>query len=86
LSVIPRTPLVPGITDSVANMEAIAGFLSEHSVKKVELLPYNPLWHEKSWSIGSAEILIKNPSMNKFIAHEEMQRCKNIFKAAGLDV
>jgi len=64
-------------------MEAIAGFLSEHSVKKVELLPYNPLWHEKIWSIGNAEILIKNPSMNKFMAHEEMQRCK---KAAGLDV
>ena len=85
-SVIPRTPLIPGITDTVANMEAIAGFLRKHSVKKAELLSYNPLWHEKSWSIGCEDILINNPNMNKFMAHEEMQCCKNIFKAGGMDL
>ncbi|MGD0275831.1 MAG: glycyl-radical enzyme activating protein [Syntrophales bacterium] len=84
--VLPRTPLVPGITDTVANMEAIAGFLREHGVRNAELLPYNPLWHEKNWSIGYADILIKDPIMNKFMAREKIQYCKNIFKSAGLDV
>lgn len=84
--VLSRTPLIPGITDTAANIEAIAEFLREHGVKKTELLPYNPLWHEKSWSIGCADILIKDPIMNKFMARERIQHCKNIFKAAGLDI
>jgi pyruvate formate lyase activating enzyme len=85
-SVLPRTPLVPGITDTDANMKAIAGFLKENDVKQAALLPYNPLWHEKSWSIGSQNELNRDPKMNTFMAREKIERCKSIFAEAGLEI
>ncbi len=39
---IPRVPLVPGITATAENLEGIARFLLKFSVAPCELLPYNP--------------------------------------------
>ncbi|MFH1436832.1 MAG: glycyl-radical enzyme activating protein [Pseudomonadota bacterium] len=47
-----RVPLVPGITAVRENLEAIAAFLRQNSVSKVELLEYNPLWHDKAKGLG----------------------------------
>ncbi len=41
--VLPRIPLVPGITDKPRNLAALAGFLAENGAKQVALMPYNPL-------------------------------------------
>ena len=38
-----RTPLVPGVTDTEENTEAIARLLEDNGVKYVELLPYNKM-------------------------------------------
>ena len=36
-----RTPLIPGVTDTVENLTAIAALLKENGVNHIELLPYN---------------------------------------------
>lgn len=82
--VLPRIPLIPGITDTDANLKAIAGFLKNQGVTKVALLPYNPLWHEKSRSIGCQGKFSDYPEMSKFMPRERIQRCKDIFLAAGI--
>jgi pyruvate formate lyase activating enzyme len=83
---LPRTPLILGITDTDANMHAIACFLKEHGVKKGELLPYNPLWHKKNWSIGCNDPLSDDTTMNKFMPRERIRHCRNIFMTMGIEV
>jgi len=41
-SVVVRMPLIPGITDTAANVAAVAGFLREAGLPRLVLLPYNP--------------------------------------------
>lgn len=38
-----RTPLIPGVTDTEENIEAIARLLAKNGVKYIELLPYNKM-------------------------------------------
>lgn len=38
-----RTPLIPGVTDTLDNLQKIAMFLSQLNVYTIELLTYNPL-------------------------------------------
>ena len=47
-----RVPLVPGVTATGENLEAIAGFLKSCGASRVALLEYNPLWLEKSTKLG----------------------------------
>nr|MDO8118150.1 hypothetical protein [Candidatus Sigynarchaeota archaeon] len=49
---VPRMPLVPGITATAENMARMVAFLARNHVKVMDLLPYNPLWMEKATSIG----------------------------------
>ncbi len=47
LEIIPRTPLIPGITDTPQNLDAISSFLKSINLeKKHVLLPYNA-YHKK---------------------------------------
>ena len=38
---VTRVPLIPGVTDTVQNLSAIAAFVREQGIDYVELLPYN---------------------------------------------
>lgn len=40
--VVVRVPLIPGITDTEANLDALFAFLSGSGLRRVELLPFNP--------------------------------------------
>lgn len=81
---LPRTPLIPGITDTDENLSAIAEFLSSLGIRKATLLEYNPLWHAKLNKLGrdtqgaekSREWMDK-----KHVAH-----CKEIFTSVGISV
>lgn len=42
-SFVTRVPLIPGVTDTKENLGAIAAFLKENGVERVELLAYNPM-------------------------------------------
>ena len=47
IPIIPRIPLIPGITTTEENLRGIAAFLDKHGVKSCALMPYNPLWSDK---------------------------------------
>lgn len=38
-----RTPLIPTVTDTEENLEAIAGLLERNGIRYIELLPYNKM-------------------------------------------
>lgn len=47
-AVLPRIPLIPGITDTDDNLAAVIGFLSDlEGIKGVSLLPYNKIAEDK---------------------------------------
>ncbi len=52
VDILPRIPLVPGVTATDENLSAIRDYLSGLSIHKVELLPYNPLWLSKLDALG----------------------------------
>lgn len=69
--VIPRVPLIPGITATKKNLGAIARFLAENGVKAATLLPYNPLGQDKAARLGLASAYRRNT----FMTQQELQAC-----------
>lgn len=69
--VIPRVPLIPGITATTENLQAIAKFLNANGFNAATLLPYNPLWHDKAARLGRV-----SPYQRKtFMTQDEQQAC-----------
>jgi len=83
---LPRTPLIPGITDTAENLQAIAAFLLECDVHQAKLLPYHPLWREKIRILGLQAPLEESPEMQKWLERENLARSKTIFREAGVEV
>ena len=52
IEVLPRVPLIPGLTATEENLRAIAAFLREEGAPAVGLLRNNPLWLDKGRMIG----------------------------------
>ncbi|MBS3942815.1 MAG: glycyl-radical enzyme activating protein [Dethiobacter sp.] len=82
--IIPRLPLVPGITALGENLAAAAEYLSAHRITRLNLLPYNPLWIEKLTKLG-----LKNPypaehPLMNWLPQEEMEKCKALFSRYGI--
>lgn len=77
--IIPRTPLIPGITDREENLKGIANFLKDLNVEEAHLLPYNPLWYEKEEQLGleSQTDQLKEKSWQ---SAEKLSKCREIFK------
>ncbi len=86
IELLPRTPLVPGITDGEENLAAIADYLKCLGVKKAALLPYNPLWHEKSGTIGADDPTAGDAGMAKWMEGEQIGQCREIFLRRGVVV
>jgi pyruvate formate lyase activating enzyme len=72
---IPRIPLVPDVTMTTINLKQIRDFLKKNNVKLIDLLQYNPLWIEKSKSIGVAPKYTRTTWMQK----EELSEVREIF-------
>jgi pyruvate formate lyase activating enzyme len=83
---LPRTPLIPGITDTKTNIFGIADFLKNLGIHKAALLEYNPLWHEKSENIGDVNKYKDNKKLNHFEDGSILKKCKRIFQYAGIEV
>lgn len=79
-----RTPLVPGITDTAENIEAIAAFLKNLGVTQAALLAYNPLWHEKCGKVGLDDPYKENKALATFADSSVVQQCKAIYRQAGI--
>jgi pyruvate formate lyase activating enzyme len=81
---LPRTPLIPDITDTEANIRAIAAFLKSLDITRAVLLAYNPLWHEKSDKVGMEDPYRASKHMATFPDRSIKDRCKAIFANAGI--
>lgn len=81
---LPRTPLIPGITATSENLVAIAEFLAEHHIKKAQLLPYNPLWPTKNKKIGIAGPEKTTDDSSNWIPHEQIMAYQSIFADHGI--
>lgn len=73
-AVLFRIPLVPGITATERNLAALAALLRANGVQRLALLPYNPLWGEKSTKIGQAPAPVAH-----WQSGAELERCKGHF-------
>ncbi|HME52985.1 MAG TPA: glycyl-radical enzyme activating protein [Candidatus Lokiarchaeia archaeon] len=49
---VPRIPLVPGITATPENLKATASFFHSLGIRLIDVLPYNPLWIKKAETLG----------------------------------
>jgi pyruvate formate lyase activating enzyme len=82
--VIPRTPLVPGITDTRENIRRIADFLKCLGVSEAALLAYNPLWHDKCRKVGAMDPYSESREMSSFPEREILERCRAVFAENGI--
>jgi pyruvate formate lyase activating enzyme len=75
VEVLVRIPLVPDITATPDNLEAIASWLAARDVESVALMPYNPLWIAKTKALG------KSPTgaRETWMTADERQAVKQIF-------
>lgn len=75
--VLPRIPLIPGITATEKNLRAASEFLRNNGVRKLALLPYNPLWIEKAEKLGAAGTFLPGIWMSQ----PEINACRDIFSS-----
>ena len=75
VTVIPRIPLIPEITDTFENLSGIAEFLKINGVSNCSLMPYNPLWVDKQKRFG----LKAKYKRTSFMTHEEEDACIDYF-------
>ncbi len=79
IPIIPRIPLIPGITTNKDNLKGIAEFLKKLSVDSATLLPYNPLWRDKLKRLD----LESNYELNSLMSAEELEACVEHFYSEG---
>jgi pyruvate formate lyase activating enzyme len=79
--VLPRIPLIPGITATAENLQALAHLFRELGVKRCSLLAYNPTWFHKAEGTGR-EV---DPGLSQhLITPGELAACREIFSWAEL--
>ncbi len=77
-----RVPLIPKHNDSTQNIEALAGFMAELRLKKIDLLPYHALGREKYARMG-LEYKLGNLKPHKI---KEIEAVKAALESHGLEV
>lgn len=84
VALLPRTPLIPGITDTRDNLKAIADFLKRCGADRIELLPYHPLWRDKHRNIGLAAATAPELCGASFMPPQRIEACRALFRDAGI--
>jgi len=83
-SFLPRTPLIPEITDTDENLSAIMRLYKETGVTRTELLPYNPTWYGKTEKLGiSVDEALRD--VKHWQSSEKLEHCKDIFRREGIE-
>jgi len=83
---LPRTPLIPGITDTESNIRGIAEFLKNLGIYKAALLEYNPLWHKKNEMLGAVNPHKGNKEFGNFENCSVLKQCKKIYQNIGIEI
>ena len=86
VTLLPRVPLIPGITDTDQNLQGIASFLTALGTRKAALMSYNPLWHAKAHKIGDDNPLGQEKAMITWMDSTRLNHCRDLFINAGVDL
>jgi len=81
--ILPRTPLIPNISDTDENLEQLADFLVGIGCMKADLLPYNPTWYPKNHKLG-LDIHEELKGLTSFQSREKIEHCRKIFTDKGI--
>ena len=83
-NIMPRVPLIPNITDTDENLDAIAEYMASCGVTKTDLLPYNPTWYPKNDKLG----ITLHPELQNaksWQSKEQVEHAKEFFKKRNID-
>ena len=83
---LPRTPLIPDITDTDANIYDIAKFYRENGVKTAAILKNNPLWFDKCEKLGVKTCFTDTSPARSLYDSEKVDRIKKTFTDEGIDI
>ncbi len=83
---LPRTPLIPGITDTKENILNIVKFYNKLGVKKTAFLTNNPVWFNKKDSLGQKEDFADIEQLKKFYDEEKKKEIIGCFTGNGIEV
>ena len=75
-AVLPRIPLIPGMTAVTQNLQEISGLLQDLGMNRCVLLPYNPLGFDKAEHIGKAMPPLLS---QRLMTPEEEEQCREFF-------
>lgn len=77
--ILPRVPLIPGLTDTDKNLSAVSQFLRDQGAIKIGLLRNNPLWFEKNEMLGRAPSP-ESGAMHEWTGREKMIHMRSLFE------
>lgn len=84
--VIPRTPLIPGMTDLDAHIESLGTFYQQQRVKKACLLPNNPAWTTKLARIGQIDPFAHDAPLRSFYDEGAEEKVMQRLSSYGIDI
>ncbi len=78
--VLPRVPLIPGMTATQENLEDIANLLKEVGADQVALLPYHPFWMGKLARLGRSGLpAMGGENLARLMTPDELAECRSPF-------
>ena len=83
---MPRTPLIPGITDTSKNIQEIADFYNMQKVRNAIFLPNNPVWINKLEKLGREDGFDDKDEIRKFYDVEKEKEIEALFLKYGIEV
>lgn len=86
VEIMPRTPLIPGVTDTDRKMEALARFYEKHGIRRTALMKNNPTWLNKFEKIGVASNIGHDSPMRDFYDQDRFTHIKEMFEHKGIEV
>ncbi|MBT3487936.1 MAG: glycyl-radical enzyme activating protein [Desulfobacula sp.] len=86
VTLVPRIPLIPGITDTNENITKISKFLKSLYVEKAVLIPYHSFWKEKIKKLGIENSDLETKDMPAWVEPDQINACKDIMQDAGIKI
>ncbi len=83
---LPRTPLIPDITDGDKQIRELADFYKRNNIFRASLLPNNPVWMDKCAKLGKEAPFDRSTPIGAFYDQERKTRIKELFFSYGIQV
>jgi pyruvate formate lyase activating enzyme len=83
---LPRTPLIPDITDRDGQIRALVEFYKKNNISSASLLPNNPVWMDKCAKLGKEAPFDRSTPIGAFYDQERKTRVKEHFSRRGISI